>query len=160
MRKILAALAAVIALSVPPAFAAEQKPLPRTTVYIDTPQGPHAFRVEIAADPASQELGLMYRKQMAPDEGMLFDFHYPQMEAFWMKNTVLSLDLIFIRKDGTISSIAPRATPFSTTTIPSAEPVLAVLEINGGRAEALGIEPDAVVHHALFGNALPGQKAR
>jgi uncharacterized membrane protein (UPF0127 family) len=139
------------------AAAAQDKPLPETAVVIDTDRGAQTFHVEIAADQASQERGLMYRKQIAPNAGMLFDFHTPQWEYFWMKNTVLSLDMVFIRQDGTISSIAPNAVPFSTTTIPSAEPVRAVLELNGGRAAALGIEPGQKVHNAIFDNALPGQ---
>jgi uncharacterized membrane protein (UPF0127 family) len=89
---------------------------------------------------------------------MLFDFHRSDYQIFWMKNTVLPLDMIFIRDDGTISSIAPNAVPYSETQIPSAEPVRAVLEIIGGRAAQLGIEPDQHVHNAVFGNALPGQK--
>ncbi len=129
-----------------------------TTVVIDSDHGPARFKVEVAGDEASQHLGLMYRTKMAPDAGMLFDFHQAQFESFWMKNTVLSLDLIFIRSDGSISSIAPSAVPYSESTIPSAEPVRAVLEINAGRAAALGIEPDQHVHNAIFGNALPGQK--
>jgi uncharacterized membrane protein (UPF0127 family) len=155
MSKRLAALVALLCLAAISPGASQDKPLPTTTIVIETSHGPHAFHVEIAADPASQERGLMFRKQMAPDAGMIFDFHRPQMEYFWMKNTVLPLDLIFIRQDGTISSIAPQAVPYSTTTIPSVEPVRAVLELNGGRAEALGIEPDQVVHAAIFGNALP-----
>jgi uncharacterized membrane protein (UPF0127 family) len=151
--KPLAALAASIALMAGASAHAEDKPLPVTTLVIDTDHGPHTFRVEIAADQPSQEKGLMFRKQMAPDAGMLFEFPKPQMEYFWMKNTVLPLDIIFIRANGTISSVAPNAVPYSTTTIPSVEPVRAVLELNGGRAAELGIEPDNVVHHAFFGNA-------
>jgi uncharacterized membrane protein (UPF0127 family) len=132
--------------------------LPLTTVVIDSDHGPVTFKVEIASDSASQERGLMYRTKMAADAGMLFDFHRSQYENFWMKNTVLPLDIIFIRQNGTISSIAAKAIPYSETTIPSAEAVRAVLEINGGRAAALGIEPDQRVHNAIFGNALPGQK--
>lgn len=136
---------------------AGDKPLPTTTVVVDTDHGRQTFHVEIAADQASQERGLMYRRQMAPDAGMLFDFHRPQWETFWMKNTILPLDMIFIRQDGAISSVAPNAVPYSTTSIPSAEPVRAVLEINGGRAAALDIQPGQTVHNAIFGNALPGQ---
>jgi hypothetical protein len=112
----------------------------------------------VAADPASQEKGLMFRKSLAPDAGMLFDFHTPDFQTFWMKNTVIPLDMIFIRADGTISSIAPNAAPQSETPIPSYEPVRAVLEINGGRAAQLGIQPGAHVHNAIFGSALAGQK--
>ena len=132
--------------------------LPVTTIVIDSTHGPVKFQAEVAADPASQEKGLMFRTGLAPDAGMLFDFHIPDFQTFWMKNTVISLDMIFIRADGTISSIAPNATPQSETPIPSYEPVRAVLEINGGRAAQLGIEPGEHVHNAIFGNATPGQK--
>jgi uncharacterized protein len=153
MSKPFAAMAASLWLALGSAAVAQDKPLPVTTIVIDTDHGPHTFRVEIAADHPSQEKGLMFRKQMAPDDGMLFEFPRPEMEYFWMKNTALPLDIIFIRANGTISSIAPNAVPYSTTTIPSIEPVRAVLELNGGRAAQLGIQPDAVVHHAFFGTA-------
>jgi uncharacterized membrane protein (UPF0127 family) len=104
----------------------------------------------MASDNASQEKGLMFRKTMAPNAGMLFDFHKPQPVTFWMKNTILPLDIIFIRDDGTISSIAGNAVPYSEAPIPSSEPVRAVLELNAGRAKALGIEPGDKVHAAIF----------
>lgn len=132
-------------------------PLPTTTVVIDTGHGPHAFQVEVAADEASRARGLMFRKSLGPDAGMLFDFHNAQMVGFWMRNTLIPLDMIFIRQNGTISSVAEKAVPMSEVTIPSAEPIRAVLEINGGRAQALGIEPDETVHNTIFGNALPSQ---
>lgn len=128
-----------------------EKKLPITTLSIDGERGSARFTVEIASSPAEQERGLMYRKAMAPNAGMLFDFHIPRETAFWMKNTYLPLDMIFIRKDGTISSIAPNATPLSEEPIPATEPVRAVLEINGGRAAALGISPGDKVHGAIFG---------
>jgi uncharacterized membrane protein (UPF0127 family) len=83
---------------------------------------------------------------------MLFDFHDDARLSFWMKNTVLPLDMLFIRSDGTISTIEPNAIPFSTTPIPSAEPVRAVLEINGGRARDLGIRTGDQVHAIIFHN--------
>jgi len=132
--------------------------LPVTTVVIDAEHGPVKFQTEVAADPASQETGLMFRKSLAPDAGMLFDFHRPDFQTFWMKNTVIPLDMIFIRADGTISSIAPNATPYSETPIPSYEPVRAVLEIGGGRAAQLGILPGDHVHASIFGNAAPGKR--
>ena len=107
----------------------------------------------MASDDASQEKGLMYRKSLAADAGMLFDFHQEVMTTFWMKNTVLPLDIIFIRTDGTISSVAANAVPYSLAPIPSSEPIRAVLEINAGRARALGIGPGNTVHSAVFHNA-------
>lgn len=132
--------------------------LPVTSVVIDSEHGPVTFETELAADPATQEKGLMFRVRLAANAGMLFDFHSPEFQTFWMKNTVIPLDMVFIRGDGTISSIAPNATPYSETPIPSTEPVRAVLEINGGRAAELGIEPRQRAHNKIFGNALPGQK--
>ena len=125
-------------------------PLPVTTVTVDSDHGPIKFKVEVAGDQQSQEYGLMNRKTMAPDAGMLFDFHRPQCQIFWMKDTILSLDIIFIRSDGSISSIAASAVPYSTTQIPSMEPVRAVLELIGGRSAALGIVPGDKVHGAIF----------
>lgn len=135
--------------------AAETSPigLPMETISIDTDHGSEVFQVEIAGDDTSRERGLMFRKSMEPDHGMLFDFHQDEGVAFWMKNTVMPLDMLFIRGDGTVSSIAPNATPYSTQSIPSAEPVRAVLELNAGRAEALGLVPGDVVHANAFGNA-------
>ena len=95
----------------------------------------------------------MFRRKLAPDAGMLFDFHTDVMTSFWMKNTILPLDIIFVRADGTISSIAANAVPYSEASIPSTEPVRAVLEINAGRARALGIEPGDRVHAQIFRNA-------
>lgn len=130
--------------------AAGAAPLPLTTVSVDTAKGKATFKVEVAGDNASQEKGLMFRKKLAPDAGMLFDFHTNVMTSFWMKNTLLPLDIIFIRADGTISSIAGNAVPMSEAPIPSSEPIRAVLEINGGKARALGIMPGDKVHAAIF----------
>lgn len=132
--------------------AAGAAPLPVSPLAIDTARGPVHFTVELAADPASEARGLMFRKTMAADAGMLFDFHKPRMVTFWMKNTILPLDMIFIRADGTVSTVAANAVPYSEKPIPSAEPVRAVLEIDAGLAKTLGIEPGAQVHHAIFGN--------
>ncbi|HSM96668.1 MAG TPA: DUF192 domain-containing protein [Rhizomicrobium sp.] len=129
------------------------KPLPHTVLVIDTTAGQAKFDVEVAGDWRSQEYGLMNRKSLPRNAGMIFDFHIPAMTSFWMKNTLIPLDMIFIRQDGTISSIAPDAVPMSLTSIPSAEPVRAVLEINGGEAAKLGIYPGQKVHNAIFGDA-------
>jgi uncharacterized membrane protein (UPF0127 family) len=99
----------------------------------------HDFTVELAIDEQSQERGLMERTALPPDRGMLFPFPYPHVASFWMKNTPLPLDLIFIRPDGTIAAILP-GKPNDLHPISAGEPVSAVLEIAGGRAAALGIK--------------------
>ncbi|HTT99233.1 MAG TPA: DUF192 domain-containing protein [Rhizomicrobium sp.] len=124
--------------------------LPVEKITVDTARGHTAFKVEIASDHASQEKGLMFRKKMAANAGMLFDFHTTVMTSFWMKNTILPLDIIFIRTDGTVSSIAANAVPMSETPIPASEPVQAVLELNAGRAAQIGLAPGDKVHSAIF----------
>ncbi|MBN8818031.1 MAG: DUF192 domain-containing protein [Sphingomonas sp.] len=99
----------------------------------------HDFAVELAIDEQSQERGLMERASLPPDHGMLFPFPYPRIASFWMKNTPLPLDLIFIRPDGTIAAALP-GKPNDLHPISAGEPVSAVLEISGGRAAALGIK--------------------
>ena len=110
---------ALLALVFPAAAHAAPPSLPVETITIDTKTGPHAFSVEVAADEESRERGLMYRMAMAPDAGMLFDFHTPQPVSFWMENTVLPLDMLFVRADGTIARIKANATPYSRENIPS-----------------------------------------
>lgn len=127
--------------------------LPVSALSVETPHGIAHFRVEIAADAASRDKGLMFRKHLAKNAGMLFDFHQDLFVAFWMKNTPLPLDMIFIRRDGTISSVEPNAVPYSTNEIKSTEPIRAVLEINGGRAGVLGVVPGEKVHNPMFNTA-------
>ena len=124
--------------------------LPIENIVIDSSGGPRRFSVEIAADDASRSVGLMHRTQLAPDAGMLFDFKSPIMAAFWMKDTPLPLDMLFVRADGTISTVAANAVPYSTAEIVSAEPIRIVIEINGGLAKKLGILPGAKVHASEF----------
>ena len=128
-------------------------PLPHSTILIDSPRGSARFDVEVAPDDSSRMRGLMYRTHLDPNAGMLFDFHDDHFRSFWMKNTYLPLDMLFIRADGTISSIAANTTPLSETVINSREPVRAVLEVNAGRSAALGIRPGEKVHSAIFSNA-------
>ena len=99
----------------------------------------HAFRVEVARTPQEQARGLMFRTEMGPDEGMLFPYVEPRMMSFWMKNTVLSLDLIFIGPDRRVINVAADAVPYSEESIVSDAPAIAVLELNAGRAKELGI---------------------
>jgi uncharacterized membrane protein (UPF0127 family) len=130
------------------AEAAETSPL-----IIDTSKGPQRFTVELATTPAQMELGLMYRQNLAADAGMLFVYPDEETVAFWMKNTLIPLDMLFIGADGHIRRIAERTVPLSTTPISSVDPIRAVLEINGGTSERLGIKPGDVVHSASLGNA-------
>lgn len=101
----------------------------------------HHFRVELARTPQEQAKGLMFRTQMGPDEGMIFPFDPPRGASFWMRNTVIPLDLIFVGRDGRISNIAANAVPYDETPLYSSGDAKAVLELNGGRAAQLGIQP-------------------
>ena len=101
----------------------------------------HRFIVEVARTPEQQANGLMNRQSLAPDRGMIFPYQTPRPASFWMKNTLIPLDMIFIREDGTIARIEAQTVPLSLEPVPSLEPVAAVLEIAGGRAAELGIQP-------------------
>jgi uncharacterized protein len=132
----------------PAAAALELAPsgLEETVVTIRSGGGrEHRFTVELARSLSEQAMGLMNRSSLAPDRGMLFPYDPPQSTSFWMKNTLIPLDIIFIRPDGTIGRIAANTTPLSLEPIPSLEPVSAVLEIAGGRAAQLGIGPGDLV---------------
>ena len=111
------------------------------------------FDVDMATTDAERQHGLMFRKQLGAYEGMLFDFFQEMPVSFWMKNTLIPLDMVFIAGDGTIKHVHANAVPMSTDTIPSGYPVRAVLEINGGSAALLGIKPGDKVKHPIFGNA-------
>lgn len=111
------------------------------------------FDIELALDDAQRARGLMFREKLGPYDGMLFDFHQEAPVSFWMKNTLIPLDMVFIAADGTIRHVHANAVPLSTDTIPSEFPVRGVLEINGGSARLLGIKPGDKVKHAIFGNA-------
>jgi uncharacterized membrane protein (UPF0127 family) len=110
----------------------------------------HPFQVEVARNNAERAQGLMYRRSMAADRGMLFDFERVEPVSMWMQNTYLSLDMLFVRPDGTIARIAANTEPLSTRTIPSGEPVLSVLELNAGTAARLGIRAGDRIEHPLF----------
>lgn len=102
----------------------------------------HRFTVEIARTGDEQKRGLMFRSAMRPNEGMVFPFSPPRADvAFWMRNTVIPLDIIFIGTDRRILNIAANTTPYSLDQVPAAGVTAAVLEINGGRAAELGIAP-------------------
>ena len=105
----------------------------------------HNFRVEVARSESEQARGLMFRTAMGADEGMIFPMNPPRRDAFWMKNTVIPLDIIFIGSDRRILNIAANAVPYDERPLPSAGPVSGVLELNGGRAAQLGIAPGDTV---------------
>ena len=110
----------------------------------------HLFQVEVARNQNDRAQGLMYRRSMAADRGMLFDFERVEPVSMWMQNTYLSLDMLFVRPDGTIARIAANTEPLSTRTIPSGEPILSVLELNAGTAARLGIKVGDRIEHPLF----------
>lgn len=117
---------------------------------IETASGTHRFEVEVMRTPEERGKGLMFRRHMPADRGMLFDFGKTEPVAMWMQNTYIPLDMLFIRADGTIARIHAFAEPLSTRTIPSGEPVLGVLELNGGVAEKIGAKPGDRVAHPMF----------
>lgn len=120
--------------------------LPPDRLVLVTDAGEFTFTVEIADDPVERARGLMFREEMARDHGMLFDYGNEGERSFWMKNTILPLDLIFARADGTVVSIKS-GEPFSEETIPSDGPARFVFEVNAGVAEEIGLEPgDSLVH--------------
>lgn len=120
------------------------------TLEIASKTGVHAFSVELATTEAEREKGLMYRKSLPEGQGMLFDFQRDQEVGFWMKNTYIPLDMIFIRSDGRIWRIAENTEPLSERIVPSNGPVRAVLEVIGGTVRKLGIAPGDRVAHPIF----------
>jgi uncharacterized protein len=122
----------------------------RSELTIETATGAHRFQIELALTPEQMSYGLMHRRTLAVDAGMLFDYVEEQQIAMWMKNTFIPLDMLFIRVDGTIARIVERTIPQSLDTIPSVRPVRAVLELNGGTVSRLGIKQGDRVRHPLF----------
>lgn len=141
-----AALALFGLLFAVPSGAADQQ-----TLEIASKTGVHTFSVEMAVTEAERAKGLMYRKSLPEGQGMLFDFHTEQDTSFWMENTYISLDIIFIRGDGTILRIAENTTPLSQKLIPSGGPVRGVLEVIAGTSRKLGIAVGDRVAHPIFG---------
>lgn len=123
---------------------------------------PVTVRVDVADTPEARSLGLMFRKDLEEDQGMIFFFERDADHSFWMKNTPLSLDMIFISADGRIVGIAPRTTPFSLAGVRVGKPSRAVLEVRGGFAERHGLAPgDPVRYEDLTSPLLPsGQREK
>ena len=126
---------------------------PVAPLVVDTASGPHRFTVEWMMTEAERERGLMERKSMPRDHGMLFDFRpKPVNVAFWMKDTYLPLDIVFIGPDGRVVSLKHDAKPLDESIIPSNAPTLGVLELDAGVAKAIGLKVGDKVEHAMFGD--------
>ncbi len=122
-------------------------------VTIETANGPVTLTVELAETAEARQRGLMHRESLGADEGMLFDFQEERVVSIWMENTLIPLDILYIRSDGSIAKVITGAQPMSRRQLYSDVPVLSVLEINAGRAAELGIGPGDRVLHRWFGTA-------
>ena len=142
------ALAFVVFLAASASVAARSAEL--DSLEIVTATGRHVFQVEIANNDATREHGLMDRRYMAVDHGMLFEFDREAPVSFWMKNTYIPLDMIFIAPSGVVTNIAANAEPLSERVIPSGGPCVAVLELNGGTAASIGLKVGDKVRHPFF----------
>lgn len=147
------ALALFLATPATPAAALEitaaQPRLARVPLTLATRGGTHRYTVEVAATPREQELGLMFRTRMGRAEGMIFPFAPPRPASFWMENTVLPLDLVFIGADGRVLNIAADAKPYSRDLIYSQGAAAAVLELIAGEAARVGLQPGDAVGYTL-----------
>ena len=132
----LSACLAATAPAAPPSF----DDLPEVRVEVVSGENKHVFRAWVADTPASRSRGLMYVRELPADRGMLFLYDFPQFASFWMKNTYIPLDLLFISPDGRIANIVENAAPLSLDLLESVAPVTAVLEVAGGTAARLGIQ--------------------
>ena len=120
------------------------------TLVLKTATGDHAFNIEVMASDQERALGLMFRRSLPENAGMLFLYDRPQPATMWMKNTLIPLDMVFISADGKVHRIEENAEPFSTTLIPSEGPILGVLELNGGEAAKIGLKRgDKVLYPGL-----------
>jgi len=122
---------------------------------LHTSTGDHEFTVEIAETAAERNQGLMFRQELADNAGMLFDFQEDRPTSFWMRNTFIPLDMIFIGSDGIVRNIHENAIPHDPTGIPSDGPVRFVLEIAGGRAREIGLMPGDRLEHVRVGQPAP-----
>lgn len=132
-----------------------QSGLTETPLTIRTVTGTlHEFTVEIAETPRQQAIGMMFRREAPKDRGMLFPFEEERVASFWMKNTLVSLDLLFVAGNGEIMRIHRRAQPHSLAPLSSGVPVMAVLELAGGEADRRDIRAGDIVQHPFFGTGL------
>ncbi|GLQ19116.1 DUF192 domain-containing protein [Algimonas porphyrae] len=119
---------------------------------IVTETATHDFMVEEAKTADQQARGMMWRDSMGENDGMIFEFAEPKVATIWMKNTAISLDILFVRSNGEILKIEHLAQPFKERSASSEAVIAAVVELKGGRALELGIKPGDVVKHPFFGS--------
>jgi len=127
-----------------------QKAMQRDTLKLITSSGTHTFEIEVAETDEQKARGLMFRRTLEPTAGMLFPYLPPQEITMWMKNTYISLDMVFIKADGKVLRVAERTEPFSERVIASGGDAAAVLEVVAGTAARIGIKPGDKVEHRLF----------
>jgi hypothetical protein len=120
----------------------------------------HRLTVWVAATPAHRAQGLMWIRDLPDDTGMLFLYGRPQPVSMWMKNTLIPLDMLFIRADGRVVRVVEDTEPLSLATIAAGEDVTGVLELEAGEAARLGLRPGVIVQHPAFGTAEPGANRR
>ena len=141
-----AAILAVLMVAAPLAACSDEGQL-----VLNTATGEYNFTVELVDTPETRARGLMFREELADDAGMLFDFKEEREVSFWMSNTLIPLDMIFVGADGIVKTIHVNARPQDLTSIPSQVPVQFVLEIPGGRSEEIGLQPGDVMEHDRVG---------
>ncbi len=148
LRQVMFVLCATVIVAL--TLAAEAAEVALEPLEIVTSTGAHKFQVEVARTMRERERGLMNRRSMPPDQGMLFDFHVEQPVTMWMKNTYIPLDMIFVARNGRITAVQRNAVPMSETIIPSGPPAYAVIELNGGAAQDIGAKVGDLVRHPTF----------
>ena len=131
---------------------AKAQSLPESPLLIESDGTSHRFIIELADSPDEHAIGLMHRNFLAADRGMLFDYKKPHLARFWMRNTFISLDMLFVRSNGRIEFIAENTVPHSERTVGPRRPVQAVLEVPAGTVARLGIQVGDIVRHDIFGN--------
>ena len=132
------------------ALAAPAAALEKQQLTFVTGSGSHTITVEVADDEKERATGLMFRRSIGPDEGMLFLYEQEHEISMWMKNTYIPLDMLFVKRNGVIAQIAADTEPFSEAIIAAQEPVMAVIEMGAGSARRLGIRPGDRVQHPRF----------
>ena len=147
---LLVILVALVGLVCGPMLRAQLATFAKSELTIEAGSGKQHFNIEEATTPQQMSQGLMFRRAMAADAGMLFEFSHLEPASFWMKNTIIPLDMLFIAPDGVVVDLHERAVPLSLDPITSDRPVLAVLELNGGTVERLGIKRGDRVVHPFF----------